>query len=162
MSVFTCLCKSIYVERLNAKRCRIRPLDNVLPTVWFHPLRSVSTGRSTQYFISFTFVCACICLFPFLLSYIPFWFLNKSFFKILRVDSGVRENINLRLTPSVKVISHLSPTLASCHVTKTASLSHSLALSAPTASITRAISLTHSLIALMEPTKSRRRLMQPV
>lgn len=71
-------------------------------------------------------VCACISLFPFLLSYISFLFLNNSCFKILRVDSGERENINLRPTPSVKVISHLSPTLASCHVTKTASLSRSL------------------------------------
>lgn len=98
-------------------------------------------------------MCACICLFPLLLSYVPFLFLNNSCFKILRVDSGERENINLRPTPSVKVISHLSPTLASCHVTRTASLAHSLS---PTASITRAISLAHSLIALMEPMKSRR------
>lgn len=61
-----------------------------------------------------------------LLSYIPFYFLNNSCFNILRVDSGKLGNINLRLTPSAKVISHLSPTLVSCHVVRTASFSHSL------------------------------------
>lgn len=44
-------------------------------------------------------VCACICLFPLLLSYVPFSSLNNSCFKILRVDSGERGNINLRPTP---------------------------------------------------------------
>lgn len=67
------------------------------------------------------------------LSSVPFKFPNNSCFKILRADSGKRGNINLTLTPSAKVISHLSPTLASCHVTRTCSLSPSsvLALSLP-------------------------------
>ncbi len=56
--------------------------------------------------------------------------MNNSCFKILRVDSGNGGNINLRLTPSVKVISQPSPTLALCHVTSTGLLfltsSHSL------------------------------------
>lgn len=81
-------------------------------------------------------MCACTCKvaqlfsrclsFSPLLSYTPFYFLNNSCFKILRVVSGKWGNINLRLTPSVKVISHLSPTFRSCHVMRTASLSHSL------------------------------------
>lgn len=45
--------------------------------------------------------------------------MNNSCFKILRVDSGKGgRNINLRLTPSVKVISQPSLTLALRHVTR--------------------------------------------
>lgn len=94
--------------------------------------------------------------------------MNNSCFKILRVDSGKGGNINLRLTPSVKVISQPSQTLALCHVTRTTSFSlpSSLPLSLfpLSASLTRAILLAHSLIPLMEPMKSRGgiMLMQPV
>lgn len=105
------------------KNCRIRPMKKILAVVWL----KISVNR-TIYPVFFTaiftgHVCACLRLFPVLLSSVPFSFLNNACFKSLRVDSGERENINLRSTPSVKVISHLSPTLAPCHVTRTASLS---------------------------------------
>lgn len=107
-------------------------------------------------------MCVCICnvaqffqmfvFFPHCFPTSPFTFRITLALRYWWVDSGKWENINLRLTPSGKVISHLSPTLPSCHVMRTASLSHS----PPTGSMTGAISLTHSLIVLMEPMKSGR------
>lgn len=121
-------------------------MKSKLPQYDFILWSSTSTGQSVPHLCNYNplpsisaftgHMCACICKvakffsrylsFSSLLSYIPFYFLNNSCFKILRVDSGKWGNINLRLTPSAKVISHLSSTLASCHVMRTASLSHSL------------------------------------
>lgn len=76
-------------------------MENTLPIVWFHPLK-VSVNRTIypvfhlvlhlqpMYVHGFASYLTC---FP------TFSSLNNSCFKILRVDSGERGNINLRPTP---------------------------------------------------------------